>query len=179
MNLTAESQMSHQHQSALQAGEIFLETHAHTDWGGALTAQMYLPVERSLLWKHLVDFPQWVHYFPDITYSQIITNTAKSGYTYRRLYQAAKKSFLFLSVEVEIFLQVREIVGQELAFSFEKGSFKDFQANLKLKDFARGTLLTYSVAATPTIPVPSLLIQQAMQLDLPQNLKNLRRVICH
>jgi hypothetical protein len=178
MNAIAQPPRNHHQRLALLAGEVLLETYAHTDWGGALTAKMFLPVERSLVWQRLVDFPQWVRYFPDLVYSQIIANTAKSGYTYRRLYQVAQKNFLFLAVEVEIYLQVREIMGQELAFSLEKGSFKDFNANLKLKDWEKGTLLTYSVAATPNIPVPSILIQQAMQLDLPQNLRNMRQVIC-
>lgn len=177
MNAIAQPR-SHPHQRlALLSGEILLQTHSHTDWGGALTAKMFLPIERSLVWKSLVDFPQWVEYFPDITHSQIVSNSAKSSYNYRRLYQVARKSFLFLSVEVEIYLQVREILGEELGFSLEKGSFKDFNANLKLQDWEGGSLLTYSVAATPTIPVPSMIIQQAMQLDLPQNLKNMRRII--
>jgi hypothetical protein len=178
MSAIAQPLLNRHQRIELLGGKILVDTHAHTDWGGALTAKMFLPVERSLVWKSLVDFPQWVQYFPDISYSQIVANNSKSGYTYRRLYQVAKKSFFFLSVEVEIYLQVREILGEELAFSLEKGSFKDFNANLKLKDWEKGTLLTYSVAATPTIPVPSMLIQQAMQLDLPQNLKQMRQVIC-
>ena len=67
---------------------------------------------------------------------------------------------------------------QQIQFQLERGSFADFAANLKLQDLQSGTLLTYSVQATPTIPVPTQFIQQAMRLDLPTNMEKMRQVIC-
>lgn len=83
-----------------------------------------------------------------------------------------------MSVQVEAYLSVVEVVGQRIQFKLEKGSFTDFTADLKLQDVSGGTLLTYIVQATPTIPVPSIFIQQAMQLDLPSNMRKMRQVIC-
>jgi hypothetical protein len=39
--------------------------------------------------------------------------------------------------------------------------------------------LTYSVEATPLVPVPSLFIEQAMRHDLPGNMRQMRQVICN
>jgi hypothetical protein len=60
----------------------------------------------------------------------------------------------------------------------ESGSFNDFTADLALESCGEGTILTYSVQATPTIPVPSAFIQQAIRMDLPSNMKQMRNVIC-
>jgi len=96
----------------------------------------------------------------------------------KRLYQVAKKAFLFLSVQVEICLNVFEVLGQHIQFRLEKGTFTDFTADLKLEDCGNGTLLTYSVQATPNIPVPSVFIQQAMHMELPENMRKMRQVLC-
>lgn len=167
------------HQRKLLNGEILLKTRSHSDWGGAVTAQMYLPLERSAVWQQLVNYPRWVQYFPALTQSQILSapSLASSG-CYKRLYQAASKSFLFLTAQVEIYLRVFEIIHHQIQFRFESGSFTDFAADLMLQDHGQGTLLTYSVQATPLIPVPSILIQQAIQLDLPENMRQMRRVLC-
>ena len=42
-----------------------------------------------------------------------------------------------------------------------------------------GTLLAYTVQATPNIPIPSIFIQQAMNLELPANLCKMRQVLCN
>jgi hypothetical protein len=169
------------HIPALLAGEILLHSHPYTAWGGAVTAQMYLPVERSRLWQQLTDYPRWVQYFPDLTYSQVIEHLKVDGRkadSVKRLYQVAKKSFLFLVAQVEAYLQVSELTNQWIQFRLESGSFQDFSADLRLQDLAEGTLLTYAVQATPSIPVPGVFIQQAIQLDLPTNMQNMRRVLC-
>lgn len=165
-----------QQQKALLSGEVLLETRTHSAWGGACTASMYLPCARSHAWQQLTDYPRWVHYFPDLIRSEVINrgDSLKS----KRLYQIARKAFLMFSAEVEIYLKVIEVVQQQIQFRMEKGSFNDFTADLKLQDWSNGTLLTYSVQATPTIPVPSLFIQQAMHLDLPTNMRKMRQVIC-
>jgi hypothetical protein len=166
--------------AALMAGEVILETRSHSAWGGAVTAKIYFPLNRSQVWKQLTDYPRWVHYFPDIVCSEVlppaVSNTLKPAS--KRLYQVAKKAFLFLSVQVEVYLNVFESVQQEIKFRLESGSFVDFTADLKLQDAGTGTILTYSVQATPTIPVPSILIEQAMQFDLPTNLRKMRQIIC-
>lgn len=161
----------------LLQGEITLETAAHTAWGAAVTAQMYLPRERSQVWQQITDYPRWIHYFPDITQSHLLPPTSPYS-TSKRLYQAASKTLLFLTAHVEIYLKVLETPKQSVEFHLESGSFRDFTARLHLQDFATGTVLTYHVQATPTIPVPSPLIQQAIHFDLPTNMRTMRQAIC-
>jgi hypothetical protein len=160
-------------QKALLQGNILVETRPHSAWGGAVTAQMYLPIARSHAWQQLTDYPCWVQYFPDLTKSEVLHRGEV-----KRLYQVAKKTFLFLTVQVEIYLNVFEILGQHIQFRLEKGTFTDFTADLKLQDFGNGTLLTYSVQATPSIPIPTVFIQQAMHMELPENMRQMRQVLC-
>lgn len=164
---------------ALLQGEILLETRAHSAWGAGVTAQMYLPIQRDRVWAQLTDYPRWVQFFPDITQSRILERSpiGQGQDTRQRLYQAARKSFLFITAEVEIYLQVIETAGQRIQFYLESGSFHDFQADLQLQDLAEGVVLTYSVQATPTIPVPSPFIQQAIHWDLPHNMRNMRQML--
>ncbi|MBD2690446.1 SRPBCC family protein [Anabaena catenula] len=161
-------------QKSLIQGEILLQTRSHTTWGGAVTASMYVPLMRSNVWQQITDYPRWVQYFPDITKSEI---TSKGDVKF--LYQTAQKAFLFFTAQVEIYLNVVEVLGQQIQFRMEKGSFQDFHANLDLKDLGNGTLLAYSVQATPNIPIPSIFIQQAMSLELPTNMRKMRQVLCN
>ena len=166
---------------SLLKGEILLNPKPYTNWGGAVTAQMFLPMQRAKVWQQLVDYPRWVQYFPDMNRSEVLSEliAVKSDPKQRKLlYQAASKAFLFLVAQVEIYLNVVETAHQRIQFYLESGSFHDFSADLRLKDFNNGTLLIYSVQATPKIPVPGLFIQQAMQLDLPANLRNMRQILC-
>lgn len=166
--------------SALLRGEILLSTETYTAWGAAVTAQMYLPLNREKVWQQLADYPRWVQYFPDITQSRILHSEGSVATTNgsKRLYQAASKTFLFLTAQVEVYLQVFETLQQRIEFRLESGSFTDFFADLKLKDFMNGTLLTYFVRATPTIPIPGVFIQQAIHFDLPTNMQTMRKAIC-
>lgn len=164
---------SQERQSSLMQGEILLQTESHTAWGGCVTACMYLPLLRWQVWQQLTDYPRWVQYFPDITTSQVLSKGEV-----KRLYQAAQKSFLFFTAQVEIYLDVVELLGQQIQFRMQKGSFLDFTANLDLKDFANGTLLAYQVKATPNIPIPAVFIQQAMNSELPANMRKMRQVLC-
>ncbi|XGV95478.1 MAG: SRPBCC family protein [Leptolyngbya sp. BL-A-14] len=172
------------HIGSLLNGEILLKTQPHSAWGGAVTAQMYLPIARTSAWQQLTDYPRWVHYFPALTRSEILpcSDTRSSSPSpvdgYKRLYQVASKAFLFLTAQVDIYLKVIETAHQQIQFRLESGSFHDFAADLTLQDYNGGTLLTYSVQATPTIPVPSVLIQQAIQMDLPDNMRTMRQVLC-
>jgi hypothetical protein len=166
-------------QSKLLQGEILLETRSHTSWGGAVTAQMYIPMRRSEVWQQLTDYPRWVQFFPDLVKSEVIDRL--EGRSSKRLYQVARKAFFLLTAQVEIYLKVLETVQttwQQIQFQMEKGNFHDFAANLHLQDFGSGTLLTYMVQATPTLPIPSQFIQQAMRLDLPANMQRMRQVLC-
>ncbi|HEY9614989.1 SRPBCC family protein [Allocoleopsis sp.] len=160
-------------QKALSQGEVLVETRSHSSWGGAVTAQMYLPIARSSAWQQLIDYPRWVEYFPDLTKSEVL----HQGQV-KHLYQVAQKSFVFLTAQVEIYLNVFEVEGKHIQFRLEKGTFNDFTADLKLKDFDNGTLLTYSVQATPNIPIPTIFIQQGMQMELPRNMRQMRQVLC-
>ncbi|WP_100901320.1 SRPBCC family protein [Nostoc flagelliforme] len=160
-------------QKLLVQGEILIETRSHKSWGGAVTAWMYVPMVRSQVWQQLTDYPRWVQYFPDITKSEI----SHKGEV-KRLYQAAQKAFFFFTAQVEIYLNVVEVLGQQIQFRMEKGTFEDFNANLELKDCGNGTMLAYTVQATPLIPIPSIFIQQAMNLELPANMRKMRQVLC-
>lgn len=169
-------------QEALLQGEIVLKTRSHSSWGGAVTAHMYLPLGRSQVWQQVTDYPRWVQYFPDVVRSEVLSRGDGLAQKGKRLYQVASKAFLFFTAQVEIYLRVVEVVNQstfqQIQFRLEKGSFVDFSADLKLRDCDNGTLLTYSVQATPMIPIPTVFIQQAMQLDLPANMRRMRQVLC-
>lgn len=165
-------------QAAMLSGEIVLQTRSHSAWGGACKAGMYIPCKRSQVWQQLTDYPRWVQYFPDLIRSEVVHRGDNLSGKGKRLYQIGRKAFLMFTAEVEIYLKVFEIVQQQIQFRLEKGSFTDFAADLQLQDFGNGTILTYSVQATPTIPVPSIFIQQAMVFDLPANLKKMRQVLC-
>lgn len=160
-------------QAALLQGEILVQTRSHTAWGGAVTASMYLPMVRSRVWQQLTDYPRWVQYFPDVTKSEVLHRGEV-----KRLYQVAQKAFLFFTAQVEIYLNVFEVLGQQIQFRMEQGTFNDFTADLKLQDWGKGTLLTYTVQATPHIPVPAVFIQQAMNMELPENMRKMRQVLC-
>ncbi|MGJ3249815.1 MAG: SRPBCC family protein [Elainellaceae cyanobacterium] len=179
---TASSLVDHGTQTALLKGEILLETQPHSAWGGVVTAQMYIPIGRSQVWQQLTDYPQWVNFFPDVIRSEVISRgdgLTKGG---KRLYQVARKAFFLFTAQVEVHLRVFETAHastwQQIRFLMERGSFNDFSADLKLHDYSSGTLLTYTVKATPAFPVPTALIQQAMRLDLPDNMRSMRRVLC-
>lgn len=161
-------------QRRLIQGEVFTEIRSHTHWGGAVTAWMYVPLVRSHVWQQITDYPRWVQYFPDITKSEVISRG-----DVKRLYQAAQKAFLFLTAQVEIYLSVVEVLGQQIHFQMEKGSFTDFHAKLELQDMGNGTLLAYTVQATPNIAIPGIFIEQAMNLELPANLCKMRQVLCN
>lgn len=160
-------------QAALLQGEILIQTRSHSAWGGAVTAQMYIPVVRSLVWQQLTDYPRWVQYFPDIIRSEVLHRGEV-----KRLYQVARKAFLLFSAQVDIYLNVFEEMQQQIQFRMEKGTFSDFAADLNLVDCGAGTILTYAVQATPSIPIPSVFIQQAMHFELPENMRKMRQALC-
>jgi Polyketide cyclase / dehydrase and lipid transport len=170
--------------TALLQGEILLTTRAYSAWGGAVTAQLYLPLTPDQVWQQLTDYPRWTQYFPDVTHSQILhpgihaSNSAALKRQVKRLYQRASKAFLVFTAQVEVYLKVLETQQQRVQFYLESGHFSDFFADLSLEACENGTLLTYSVQATPTIPVPGILLEQAIRLDLPSNLRQMRRVMC-
>jgi Polyketide cyclase / dehydrase and lipid transport len=175
------SDIAEQNQNtALLKGEILLAVEPHSAWGGAVTARMYLPMKRAIAWQKLTHYPNWVSYFPAMTHSEVIPKgaTEASKRAVKRLYQVASKNFYLFTAKVEVYLKVIETTYQRIQFHLESGSFNDFSADLKLQDYGDGTLLTYSVKATPTIPVPSLFIQQAIQADLPANMRNMRQEMC-
>ncbi len=168
---------------SLLKGEILLHTQPHTAWGSAVTAYMYLPLARANAWQQLTDYPRWVDYFPDINHSEVLpanpgSATGSTRSNRKRLYQTANKNFILFNVQVEVHLDVLETAHQRILFCMRSGSFTDFTADLKLQDCQDGTLLSYAVQATPLIPVPAMFMQQAIQMDLPANMRNLRRVLC-
>lgn len=160
-------------------GEILAQTHENTGWAGAVTAEMYLPMERNQVWQQVTDYSRWVEYFPDMVRSEVLESVKGDR---KRLYQVACRNFIVLTARVEIYLQVLESSRRpgenRIQFCMEQGDFTDFMADLKLRDYQAGTVLTYAVKATPTIPVPGMFIQQAMKRDLPSNLETMRQQIC-
>ena len=175
LHLPSEITCNQSERAALLRGEILVQTRSHSAWGGAVTAKMYLPLTRSQVWQQLTDYPRWVQYFPDVVKSEVLSGSGSK----KRLYQAARKAFLFFTAQVEIHLNVFEKVQQQIQFRLEKGTFADFAADLELQDCGTGTLLTYAVQATPNIPIPTVFIQQAMNWELPENMRQMRRSICN
>lgn len=159
---------------ALHRGRVLVKTQAHGMMGGAVNAKMYVKAPRTDLWKKLTSYSRWVEYFPNITRSQVLSH----GNGCHQLYQVGRKAFLAIAAEVEVYLNVYEDAHHSIQFRLAKGTFKDFGADLTLQDWQNGTLLTYSVQATPLIPVPSFLIEQGMRQDLPGNMEHMRRVLC-
>ncbi|MEL6778040.1 MAG: SRPBCC family protein [Cyanobacteria bacterium J06597_16] len=176
---TPSSAVNQQQEASLLRGDVLISTKT-MGTGAAVTATMYVPMVRSQTWQKLTDYSKWVHYFPDIVQSQVleVKKQSKSHPMTRRLYQVARKAFLLFSAQVEIYLQVIETVHQKIQFRLERGNFSDFAADLTLEDYGQGTLITYSVKATPLVPVPSFLIEQAMRHDLPGNMRTMRQVMC-
>ncbi len=163
--------------SALLQGEILLTLHPYSAWGGAVTAQLYLPLSLQTVWQQVTDYSRWTKYFPDVTRSEVVQSVNHpSGI--KQLYQVASKAFLMFTAQVDIALNVIETAPYRIQFYLESGSFSDFKADLSLKPCGEGTILTYFVQATPTIPVPSFLIEQGIRLDFPMNLRQMRRVMC-
>lgn len=171
--------VTQQQEASLLNGDVLISTKT-IGMGASVTATMYVPMVRQQTWQQLTDYSKWVHYFPDIVQSQVleVKKQSKSHPMTRRLYQVARKAFLLFSAQVEIYLQVIETVHQKIQFRLERGNFSNFAADLTLEDYGKGTLITYSVEATPLVPVPSFLIEQAMRHDLPGNMKTMRRVMC-
>jgi hypothetical protein len=155
---------------------VTVETKPHTAWGGAVEARIHVPLDRIKLWQQLTTYSRWVEFFPDITHSEVVSAIASHR---KRLRQKARKSFLMLTVDVEILLDAVEMVERAIKFRLAspQGSFADFNAELSLADAPGGTWLTYSVQATPKLPVPSLFVQEAMKIDLPGNMRHMRRVL--
>lgn len=175
----SKSRVNQQEARSLLQGDVLIST-TTMGAGAAVTATMYVPMVRSQTWQKLTDYSNWVHYFPDIVHSQVleVKHQTKTHPMTRRLYQVARKAFLMFSAQVEIYLQVVETVHQKIQFRLEQGTFSDFAADLTLEDYGQGTLITYSVKATPLIPVPGFFIEQAIRHDLPGNMKTMRQVMC-
>ncbi|MEO1132449.1 MAG: SRPBCC family protein [Cyanobacteria bacterium J06639_1] len=172
-------QLSVSEETALLRGDVLTQTRSHSTGGAAVTARMYLPMARAEVWKGLTDYSRWVKYFPALTHSQVLersTSLARRGK--RQLYQAAGCAFLCFSARVEVYLTAIETLHRRIQFHFERGTFNDFAAELTLDDCEAGTLLTYSVRATPSIPVPSFLLQQVIELAFPDNLRQMRQMLC-
>ncbi len=179
MPLATPSAITQQQEISLLQGDVLISS-KEVGTGATVTATMYVPMVRSQTWQKLTDYSKWVQYFPDIVQSQVleVKKQSKAHPMTRRLYQVARKAFLMFSAQVEIYLQVIETVHQKIQFRLERGTFSDFAADLTLEDYGQGTLLTYSVQATPSLPVPSFFIEQAIRHDLPGNMKSMRQVMC-
>lgn len=178
-NLRSEflAQFSPHDQIALLRGDVLLETQPRPD-GGAVIAHMYVPLGRPQVWPQVTNYTNWTQYFPNITHSEVLETVKTATQRYRRIYQVGRKGFMMITAQVEIYLKVVETACEGIQFRLEQGTFSHFAADLHLQDFNQGTLVSYSVQAAPTIPVPSFLIEQAMRNDLPGNMRQMRQVLC-
>ncbi|HSM83742.1 MAG TPA: SRPBCC family protein [Nodosilinea sp.] len=171
------AQFSPSDRVALLRGDVLLRSQTHQA-GGAVTAHMYVPLARPQIWPQVTNYSGWTQFFPNIVHSEVLETVKTASQRYRRLYQVGRKGFMLLTAQVEIYLKVIETACETIQFRLERGTFSHFAADLHLQDFNQGTLLSYSVQAAPTIPVPSFLIEQAMKTDLPGNMRQMRRVLC-
>jgi hypothetical protein len=170
-------QLSTQEQAALLRGDVLVTSHT-LGAGGAAMAHMYVPLARPQIWPQVTNYSAWTQYFPNIIHSEVLETVKTASQRYRRLYQVGRKGFMVLTAQVDIYLRVIETTCEAIQFRLERGTFSHFAADLRLQDFNQGTLVTYSVEATPTIPLPSFLVEQGMRQDLPGNMKQMRRVLC-
>ncbi len=173
----AVAQRAPKSQTALLNGEVITQIDPNTPAAAAVTATIHIPLTRDEVWQQLTNYSRWTAFFPDITRSDV---TAELSPRSKRISQAACKTFLMLNIAVEIQLQVDEIPQESIRFSMvDSGgiSFRDFAAVLELKDLGNSTELSYTVQATPSIPVPGMFIEQAMKFDLPCNMRHLRKVL--
>ncbi|HIK46773.1 MAG TPA: cyclase [Leptolyngbyaceae cyanobacterium M65_K2018_010] len=166
-------------QIALLQGEVLITPQTQPHGAAAVMAAMYVPLPRTQIWPQVTNYRRWTQFFPNITRSEVLETVKTASQRYRRLYQVGQKGFMVLTAQVEIYLKVFETACDRVQFRLEQGTFSHFAADLHLQDMQGGTLLTYIVQATPTIPVPTFLIEQAMKTDLPGNMRQMRRVLCH
>lgn len=163
---------------ALHRGDVILTPMVSSGGGGAVTAHMFVPLQRGLIWPQLTTYRRWTQFFPNIAQSEVLETVKTGSQRYRRLYQVGCKGFMRLTARVEIYLKVFETACDTIQFRLEQGTFSHFAADLELKDLPNGTLLTYMVQAKPTIPVPAFMVEQGMKLDLPSNMRQMRQVLC-
>lgn len=169
-------------ESRLMAGEILLHSRSYSLWGGSVTAQIYLPIERSQLWANLTNYSLWPQLFAHITHSGVVETRSPF---YKRLYQSAQKQFALITIGMDAYLWVREYPPRQIRFELEaeNSSFREFTAELWLEAAnhsshssgnSPGTFLSYTVQAIATWPIPAPLIKEAIGSDLPENLRHLR-----
>jgi hypothetical protein len=160
-------------QAQLYQGEILLQSRLYSLWGGALTAQIYIPVSSGLVWKTLTQYDRWPGLFPPITKSVVV----EEGRFRKCIHQCAQKQFSVLTIAVEADLLVREYPDWCIRFNLmaPNWSFREFEAEIQIKPVRNtGTILQYQVQAAAALPIPALFIQEAMRHDLPENLRSLR-----
>lgn len=162
----------------LLRGDILVKPQAQSQGAGAVMAHMYVPLHRSRIWPQVTNYRRWTQFFPNITHSEVLETVKTASQRYRRIYQVGCKGFMVLTAKVEVYLKVVETACECVQFRLEQGTFSHFAADLHLQDFNEGTLVTYMVQAAPTIPVPTFLIEQAIKIDLPGNMKQMRQVLC-
>lgn len=168
-------------QAALLQGEILLISKPHTAWGASVTAQMYLSITPQQAWSQLTNYSRWVEFFPALTRSEVVIRDVANNLPHASrcqcLHQVASKDFWLFTAYAEVYLDVVELPSCCIQFRLRSGNFQDFFSELQLQALQTGTALSYNVQATPTIPIPAMLIQQAIQLDLPANMRNMRQVL--
>ncbi|MEB3253054.1 MAG: SRPBCC family protein [Cyanobacteriota bacterium] len=171
-------QFSPAQQVALLQGDVLVMPEVKQQGAAAVIAHMYVPLSRPQIWPQVTSYHRWTQFFPNIVHSEVLETVKTNSHRYRRLYQVGRKGFLALTAQVEIYLKVFETTCDRIQFCLERGTFSHFAADLSLRDLHQGTLLSYSVQAAPTIPIPSFLVEQAMKTDLAGNMRQMRQILC-
>jgi hypothetical protein len=178
VSLSPIDQFSPAQQVALLQGDVLVMPEVKQQGGAAVVAHMYVPLSRPQIWPQVTSYHRWTQFFPNIIHSEVLETVKTNSHRYRRLYQVGRKGFLALTAQVEIYLRVFETTCDRIQFCLERGTFSHFAASLSLQDLHQGTLLSYSVQAAPTIPIPSFLVEQAMKTDLAGNMRQMRQILC-
>jgi hypothetical protein len=163
---------------ALLEGDVLVMPEVNQGAGATVVAYIYVPLSRPQIWPQVTSYHRWTQFFPNIIRSEVLETVKTNSHRYRRLYQVGRKGFLTLTAQVEIYLRVFETTCDRIQFCLEQGTFSHFNASLHLQDLHQGTLLSYTVQAAPTIPIPNFLVEQAMKTDLPSNMRQMRRILC-
>lgn len=160
--------------SALEQGQVLVTTRSYGFTGGQAQARLLYRLSPEHLWPQVIDYPRWVTYFPDLVSSAAIAPTPQGQ---PRIYQVGRKSVLGLDFSMELHLRVKFPAPHRVEFTLERGTLADFNASFALTPWPGGTLLTFTLAAVPLLPLPSIVVEHSLQRELPFNLEQMRRVV--
>jgi hypothetical protein len=158
----------------LQARDLVLKTRPHGFLGGHLSATLAFTPPPAVVWHHLIDYPRWVEYLPDMCHSEILAPTPE-GHT--RVRQIGQKTIFGFNAQAELELRMETEAPYQLRCHMEKGCIGDFRATFMLRPWRQGCLLTFTGQAVPLFPVPGFMVEHVLRQGIPDNLRHMRRRI--